>query len=323
MLKHMFAATCLVTVPAAAGPLNPGLVARDATLVVHLDVEAGAGSAVGRFLLQDQAQVRLALAEAKAELGLDPSTDLKGLTVYSTREDAHEGVVIVVATPAVDALIEGLRTDERYEQIDEDGLVIHRWTEQGQVHYATVRRAGAGDQRLVFIARAQEDLRAGLRVADGEAPSMAGPEAPEPAAGSILFVRALRLPSHLKRDKGASAFLRKVEGMIVDVGERQGELFADVTLTASTTEDADTLVQAARGLLAMGRLMAMHEEGASDLNRVLDSLRLSIEGKRLTATWRFDSGAMINAIRASLSADVRRTSTDAPGENQERRDPDR
>lgn len=326
MIKHVLAASCLVALPAqAAGPLNPALVARDATLVVHFDVEAGLRSAVGQFMLNDQARVRLALAEVKAELGLDPAADLKGLTVYSVREDAHEGVVIVVATPAVDALIERLRADERYEQIEEDGLTIHRWAERGHVHFGSVRRTAEGNQRLVFIARTKEDLRMGLSVADGNAPSMAGQEAPRPGTGSILFVRALRLPSHLRGEQAASAFLRKVEGMVIDLGERKGELFADLSVTANTTEDADTLIQAARGLLAMGRMMSQRDQGAGDLNFMLDSLRLGTEGKRLTATWRFDADAMINAIRASVSAEVRKAPRDASddAQNQERRNPGR
>jgi hypothetical protein len=282
---------------APAGPLNPAWVSAQADWTVHVDMEAAARSAVGKYLLSRPDRFHIGIEQAKAELGMDPFKDIKSLTVYGSADDPGDGVVIVACTPAVDALVERLRKDEHYRAEEDGGVRIHVWTEQGRTRFGAVRPGTDEGERVVFLADSREHLLAGLRVAEGGAPSRAASDRPAPSAGSILFVDAREVPRPLRAAQGAGQFIKLVQGVLIDVGESADQLYADLSLTADSTENATSLLQAAQGFLAVGRMMARKTPESRQFAGFCDAMTMTTEGTKFTARWRYDVKGMIEALR--------------------------
>jgi hypothetical protein len=81
--------------------------------------------------------------------------------------------------------------------------------------------------------------------------------------------------------------LKGSEGVVADVGENQGEVFAAVTFSTQNEETAASLSQVAQGLVAMGRIAASLEEGEMDAEikqalKLLDSIRFTNKGNTVS-----------------------------------------
>jgi hypothetical protein len=312
MIKPAVLALFLGAPALAMGPLNPALVRRDAAWVVHLDVEAGVKSALGEHVLAGKSRLRISLEDMKKEIGLDVLADVRSLTVYGLGEEGREGVVIVAGTEAVDAVVERLRKDPTYAAVEDGGRPVHSWVDHGRAHFAQVRPGANGGERIVFIARSLEHLRAGLDVPDGRAPNLAGSEAPRPAAGSIMFISVPSMPAALRRAPDATGLLGLIEGLVLDLGEQGGDMYADLSVHTAKSEDANNLLQAAAGFIAMARLLARGEEDSRPLSRLCDAVTLSAEGTRLTARFRCSAREAVEAMSKAKETAERLGDHDRP-----------
>ena len=102
------ATAATIASPAIAGPLNPDYVPADAVWVVHLDVEAAAGSTVGGFVLEHAEAFDLAegLEDFRDETGLDAVHDLHGVTLFGAGTPEKTGVAVLVTSAGIDAILE-------------------------------------------------------------------------------------------------------------------------------------------------------------------------------------------------------------------------
>jgi hypothetical protein len=107
MQMMMWALIVLVAEAAApAGqttPLDRGWVSARAEWVVHVDAEAWNASTIGRFIMDHAEEFDLDLDELEdfeEETGLDPLTDLLGVTAYGWGSGDTEQVVVVAVTTA-------------------------------------------------------------------------------------------------------------------------------------------------------------------------------------------------------------------------------
>ena len=104
--------TLVLTATATASPLKKDRVAADANWLIHVDVERLLNSTIGRFLLEHAEELDIDLDDLdkmKREVGVDPRTDLKGVTLYGTGDEPGEDAIIVaVTTDRVDEAIERL-----------------------------------------------------------------------------------------------------------------------------------------------------------------------------------------------------------------------
>ena len=286
----------------AAGPLNPAWVAADAAWVVHIDVEAVMASHLGPFLVSPPTPLRARLDEVRAEIGLDPLKDIKSITVYGSSGASDEGMVIIASSPAVDGVLEHLKGEGEYAKVEDNGVVFHTWKQGAETHYATVRdgpEEGGNQTRILFLAGSREHIDQGLRVVDGEAPRRAADE-PAPGLGSMLFVHGKDIPEKLRRQV-ATNFIKMVDGLLVDVGESTGKLYASVTLVADSSENVAALMQSVQRVLAFARLGA---QGDPELSRLCDSISLSTDGLDVAARLTCDIGDALRELRKKTDGDA-------------------
>jgi len=296
------AATGIWAAGAAAEPLNKAWIAADATWVVHVDAEAALGSTMGRFLVANRDELGLHdLERIKRETGLDPLVDIRGVTVYGSGLDAKDGVAVISTTAAAEAMIEKLRASEPgFTQLTEGKYTIFSWTEHNMPRFAQVRKGKTESDRVVLVAGDKARLLAGIRVMDGgEAPVVRDPSglmARSPKPGSIFFAIASDLGS-----AEAMPFSR-AKGLVVDMGEADAEVFAEVTVVPKETEDLTNLMQVMQGSVAMVRMMAQSDPKLAELSKIAQGLSFDTDGRQISANLRYGTDKLMQSLVALKNA---------------------
>lgn len=285
-----------------AGPLNKKLVGRDATWVIHVDVEAAAASSIGKLIAED-ADAKAGIRELREQCGVDLIKDVKGITIWGVEgEDDH--VAVIHTTAAVDDLEEKFRDDECLEEVEEDGYTLLKWTDGDESHYAHIRKTRAGDERIVFIAGRTRDLIRGLEVADGDKPSAASDGTlikDKPGENSIVFLSVpeigVLIPGEAREH--IPAVFGKISGLRFEAGERGDELFAEGAVLAATSEDAAMVQQAALGAIAMCRLACQDDE-LKDVMKFADALKISAKERTVTFSMRCNTADVRTVIEQAM-----------------------
>ncbi len=279
---------------AIAGPLDKKAVPKSAQWVVHFDMEACMASTFGKYIADHRAELGLEdLDKVKAEMGIDPLADIKGVTVYGTGPDEQDGVAIFYATGAVDTLVKSLREKEKsFEQITVNGLKLYSWNDGGETRLAQVREDGKN--RVVIAAADQEHLLAGIAVLDGKTPHLKDEAGTlgswSPKAGSIVFGAATGL------SEAKSLPFQHADGVTFDAGETEQELYADLNVAAKSEQEARNMSQVAQGAVAMARIGLAGNPEFKDTVELLDGLTLTCDGKRITGKFRFSSAKLSAAL---------------------------
>jgi hypothetical protein len=157
------------------------------------------------------------------------------------------------------------------------------------------RVGAAPGERLLVLAPELSRLKAGLAVISGEAPALGAAEG-GPAEGSIFYLSATDLGA-MQWEK-VSEVAKNTAALVIDIGERAGETFADVTLTATSPEEADKIGQVAQGALAMASLVAGDDPKLSGVAKLATTVKVSIESGNVVARWRHGSAELLGVLKA-------------------------
>ena len=284
---------------ALAGPLDKAVVPRGAQWVFHLDAEAGWASTMGRYIVDHRADLDLEeLDRVKQETGIDPVKDIKGVTVYGTGPAECDGVAVIYASAAVDQMVARMleTKEDGIRQTDVEGYKVLTWTEDEKPRYAQVRPDGEG--RLVIAASDAAHLLLGIHVLEGKERSLKGEQsglgAAAPGPGSIVFASASHLP-----DAEALPF-QHAEGLTLDAGETAHEIYADLRVTAKSTEEATNMSQVAMGAIAMARMLANNNPEYKDAVQLLNGVSVVCEQREVVGKFRISSD-QVGAALAAMS----------------------
>lgn len=290
-----------------AGPLDKRVVPADVTWVLHVDVEAATSSTLGKFILAHRDQADLSdLAELKTKLGVDPTTDVRGLTVFGQLDEGEDAVLLIYSTDAFDGVLEKMTTENRVTREDVEGYALLTWEDEGEAHVGYIRPGPTPDSRLVYVSSHRDRLLTALRTLDRKGPSVADGNSvlkASPGAGSFIFIDAPEISGALEKAKqhglgaeknhGAEhmALLEKVRGVNVDLGESAQKLYASVTITSDTPENALNMVQTVQGFAALGRLMMSNEPDMAEALTLMNAIKITSEDRRvlLRASWSTDT----------------------------------
>jgi hypothetical protein len=284
------------------GPLRPEWVASDATWVVHVDAEALATSDLGVAALAHGAMIAHdELDELRQELGIDVTKDIFGVTAFGVDEDDSTFSVILEATTVIDQLLAKApeQMGAAYSNITEGDKTIHKWSEDGEDFFAYVKNSATPDRRLVLVSMDLLRLRDGMMRLEAKAPgaNVAAPlAAVRPGAGSILFLSASELPGMHDNDGPAAAMMQNAKGLIVDVGETNGQFTVRAEVDTGDVENATNLLSMAQGLIAMGRMAGASEPDAKQLLPLLNALALTADGAKLRLKFEHNSESLIGLM---------------------------
>ena len=294
---------------AAAGPVNKGWIAADATWYVHIDSEAAVNSTLGKFAIANRGRLGIAGIDGIRALGVDPFKDIKSVTIYDTDGDPEHAVAIASMTSAIERLVDLIKSDPGTRTMTVDGHDLIAFDDKGKTQYWHVRPGDAPDMRVVLLSDDWKIVTDALRVVNGDSSSLARSPATSPIAGdagsgSIVFIRAAELPQKVKDnpDPNASALLGQVSGVQIDLGEREGEIYADAQLYTTSAEDTANMAQIAQGLVALGRLITKDNPDLASVSNVLAATKIEPHDRQLQLRFRYESHKVIEAVESMLAA---------------------
>ena len=153
---------------ALGGELDKTRVSADARWIAHFDLEAFQKTTLFREVMKDEVLEDFDLEEIRAELGIDPFETIKSATLYGTGADPEDAVAIIVASSAIDTVLEKLMGEENYRSIREGALALHGWEEDGEIDGLWyVHQTPNGGDRIVVLSDDRLNLMHAARVLRG------------------------------------------------------------------------------------------------------------------------------------------------------------
>jgi len=290
-----------------AGPLERGLVEKEARWVVHIDAEAVRASTVGPAIRELVESIDAHSRERiRKELGFDPSTEVQGITIFGRGYSDDDGIAVLTTTAEADKMDAGLSGAglSGHRVIEVEGARIHTWTIESKPAFAVCLavRDDASRRRVLFSG-SLERIQQGISVVRGAAPSQAsepptGVLAAEPTRGGMIFAAADGLSENVQPNAGA---LRGVETVLVQMGEVSESdakwLVGNVRLQTSDAERANNVQQVLNGMLAMATMAGQDTEELRPLVQAVKGVKVSLEDREVRINARHSSAAAAAMLR--------------------------
>jgi hypothetical protein len=335
-----------------AGPLDQTKVDQRATWLVHIDVEAMMDSPLGGALIQNQTSALHGVAEdMRADLGLDPITDVRSLTLYASGEHDRHGVALLVTSPAADRL--GTLLHEQHADAVETSRHgendLWAWNLHGERWHACVLRE-SDTRRLVVLSQSRRSITESLDVIEGRLPSLAqrapmtdaGSEdsrgvrlSPNPSRNSMIFVTACGdfwngLPREPRTDvfRGARMFTFDASEQRDECGARW--MVSNFCLRMDSPEAATSAQKVVDGAVSWLKLIGQGEKTPACARQAVNAITSeTVDGAvvlnakvrmtdlvRLAAMIHGEGNASDGGYQFRLSSDIEHTpNKDTPGDN--------
>ena len=294
--------------PLLANPLDKEQVSARAKWVLHADMEAFLASKTGGFILAEFKKSGLDkwMVVVKNAVGIDPSKDLKGVTVYGVGFEKDNGIALIRATMEQDKLLALLKTNEAYRESKYGDHVIHQWTDKakgdkpGEMKFGCFHRAD-----LAAVAPSLAMLKLALDVLDKKADSLdkvsESKLLPAPANGIFLAAAIVDLPQAAKQDPKA-AVLALISSARFQVGESEDKVFVRLAVTAKTPRIATDLRKMAEGFLAFLDIAKQIEENGkpvlpSEMAAVLKGVSVTVKDRTVEANVRSGTSDVISLLQ--------------------------
>lgn len=272
-----------LSTPALAGPLDPRLIPADAIWAAHLDMDAAATSPVCTFMRTSMPpELRAALDDFTARFGLDPFTDIHGITVFGRDHVQRSGAAIVITSTATDQLPERLAAAKLpgFTATASPTITRMSWTDNGKSWHAAILRPTSDTRALIFTG-SEADLDSAIPLVE---PSRAA-EATlaltdrRPREGSFFFA-AVRDIAGVSDESPRAQVLKAATSLSIDVGESRATsdvtLFAHVRMDAASPKDATNIRDMVQGMMAVAKLgFRARPDLASEIDSLMASAKLS------------------------------------------------
>lgn len=283
---------------AVAGPLDRTMVPADAAMVVHVDLEALIRSELTKVRVHDGQtildQVRTQISE---EMGADLTDDVWGVTLWSADHE-QEPIVVVSMSPTAETKLREVAAKEQIAFKRFGSLEIAEIDDGNLVTFVPGRRTG---ERIAILADSEERIRAastlvanpGRVVVDVADSPLSRP----PRDGSIVYVSAAKMAEALKFE-AVSLILSRTEGALVDMGESNGRLFMDVSVTAPDEQEAQALNQMLAGAVGMAQFLAIQNPELKPLSKLAQGMRFNVDNTLISISFDADTQTVIDALQA-------------------------
>ena len=294
LLKTRLAAACLAlftVLPAQAEPVVAKHVAKDAKWYVHLDFAAAKKTVLYNTVIEAvRAQFPLddTLAQVKQFLGVDPLTDIGGLTVYNNSFEKDAAAILIHSNMASEPIRAALAQNGDYKETPYNKHTILSWTDNNDGKHKVGCFYGQG---VVLMADKQATLQMAIDVLDGTKPAES-PLVKAPAAGAFLYGSADLASSD---DKNVSQLLSNSEAATASVTEVDGQATLGVNLTARSAETGAQIRKILDGVIAFGALAASRE--APTAGELIKQVKLTSEGTRISASFTHDSKTILQTLQ--------------------------
>ena len=274
----LFSLVCAANLLSA--PLDRRHMPADVKWFIHLDADAARISQTGKALIKQMREdpiARQLLTKSKAELHLDPTQDLYGITVYGTELTPDAAVLVVRGRLDHDKLMSLARKGSEFSQQEYHTHSIYSWTDGAHRTHGVF----AGDQ-TVIIGRNENAVKRAIDALEGTTAVLGdrkSPLAQEGPSGSIIEAGAEGL-ADARSITIESPVLRLSEYGTFSAGEHEGVAFCHATDVMRTPAVADNVKTSIQGFRALGQL-----SGDADVSTLLAPLKVSSDDRKVQVDW--------------------------------------
>ena len=303
-ITHTLLAGTVMASAALAGPIKTSDVPAKSSAVVHVNLEALLDSDIGEFVLE-HADGLGELDEVRREIGIDPLKDIRDVTVCLLGDDEEDVVVLATVSDALEDVLDKL--DEFGDEIDHDvrhryGGDLHTFNMDGNEVAALVRE-GRGGYRIAISPNA-DLLKIVGETIDGDRDSIRGRDHDLGRFGGNdnAFVQLVvfdlgDLPMHADLP---SQIAGKINGVIAEIGEDDGQVFCNARIGVEDEDDAENLVRLANGASAFLELAKSmnegHDEEIAMAMELLKNLRIKSDGSVIDIRLKLDTDMVMELI---------------------------
>lgn len=272
--------------PEAPVPLPRRALPADTAFVLHFDARTFLASSWWQAL-GDMPEVIQALQSSdelrmvRDQFGVDPFRDLLSVTVLG-RDDKGDGAAVLVrTTDKADGVLEMLRGVDVHGTVEEGGLALDRWGQEGDGVFGSVFSTPNGD-RVAVLARTPSDVVRVVQAADGDAPRLAEAARPAidatPRPGAFLYAEVGLPFGKLLANTPAATVANGVERLTVELGEHDGKIFIELTARAKDRNVARRIADVLNGARALVSNFGLMEQMPFAVQDLYDGLIAEVHG---------------------------------------------
>ena len=276
-------------------------VSADAKWGADLDIDALHASSTFQKareqFLKMHPEAEVIMAGVREVWKFDPRTDLHGITLYGVQVKKDTGVAIVHAKVDKDLLLEKVKQAPGHSETTYGKYELHIWTHaKGSHHERAMTGTFYTPDMLVFGASVDE-VKAALDVLDGAKPNMADKKPMTFSPGTIFCagisgVAEADLPHKMPLAK-------KIDSVMVEIGENQGEVFVHGHVAAKEAENAQQFKSVIDGALAFATLM--HGDDP-ETKKLIDAAKVTLADKNITLEWQAPVDAVVAQAQKACAA---------------------
>jgi len=280
-----------------AAPLNRTHVPAGAKWLLHVDFEVFARTEMWRLIDQEiSEEVRIKIKEIETFSGIDPTKDIYGATLYGTELKEENVVITIYARYDKERLLTMLAYNEFYRESEYNGRTLYHWVDDNDKKHMVGMFATDG---MIVISQSEQAIQNTADVLAGQVNSLTSQEdaplaalvdAPEDA---FLVLVAEGLTEILKDNQDVE-ILQNSKSMSVVVGEKNGEIYLHVKLTANTTEAAMQIEEILSGIKAFVELKNAEQP---EVMLLLQAINLEQKESKLFLSFKYSSAKLFEIAK--------------------------
>jgi len=285
--------TIAFSLPAQAGQADPKHLAANTKWFLHLDFEAAKQTVVYSQVL-DLVKAQFPLEETvnqlKNGIGVNPLTDITGVTVYNTSLEKDVAAVIIYAKVNQEMLQLAISNSLDYKQVEYGKHVLHTWTDNNDGKTKVGCFHGDG---MILLADKIETLKSAVDVLDGTK-SAGSALVKTPPKGAFLY-GAVDVTGAQSEDKNISQLLSNSEAATVCAAENEGKVQVTINLATKSPEMAGQLKKMVDGVKAYVELTAKADHPTvSDL---LAKVNVTVDGSKIMGSFEHDAKTILQTLQ--------------------------
>lgn len=267
-------------------PLPRRALPADTAFVAHFDARAFLASSWWQALgdmpevveaLQSSEELRM----VREQFGIDPFQDLLSVTVLG-RDDKGDGAAVLVrTTDKADGVLETLRGVDVHGMVQQGGMELDRWGEEGDGVFGSFFATPSGD-RVAILARTPSDVVRVVQAAEGAVPRLAEADRPaiaaSPRAGAFCYVEVGLPFGELLANTPAATVANGVERLTIELGEHDGKIFIELKARTKDRNVARRIADVVNGARALVSNFGLIEQMPFAVQDLYDGLIAEVQG---------------------------------------------
>lgn len=287
-----------------AGPVNARHISPDAKWYLHLDAEAFRKTALYDKLLADakgQAGFADKLDQLTAVLGMNPLTDISGVTLYNDSFEPQQVAILIYAKVDGPKLTAAVSNCPDFKSTDRGTHTLLSWTDpnDSKDKYACIY-----DESLVVMGSRMDLLKKAVDVLDAR----------KDPGGRVIkdLPKAAFLEASADQtavsDERMSKLLSQADVASLTASETDGKVGVTLTVTGRDGEKAGLVAKAAEFFIGLGQT---NEQAPAVVKEMLKEIKVSVLGTSVRATLVEDVAKLHDNLKALIEA--RQEQGDAQG----------